>query len=376
MKKIVILGAGRVGGTIARDLCKNYEVTAVDANKNMLKFLGTKFPIKTLRLDLSDKNTIKRVAEKADLVINALPGFMGYAALEAIIKAGKNLVDISFFKEDPLNLDALAKSNDVTAAVDCGIAPGMANIILGYHSKTMAIWSYECMVGGLPFVRQWPFEYKAPFSPTDVIEEYVRPARYVEGGNIVIKPALSDAELVYFKEVGTLEAFNTDGLRTLLKTYRIPDMKEKTMRYPGHIKMIQALREAGFFERNFVEVKGLKIRPIDFTSAILFSNWQLGEKEEDFTIMRLTIRGEEKGEIKTINYHLFDRYDKTNEISSMARTTGYTCAAAARLVIENKFNRKGICPPEYIGENAECFGAIINYLKQHNVIFKIKVGSK
>src|SRR3989344_6654020 len=203
MKKIVILGAGRVGGTIARDLCKNYEVTAVDANKNMLNFLGTKFPIKTLRLDLSDKNTIKRVAEKADLVINALPGFMGYAALEAIIKAGKNLVDISFFKEDPLNLDALAKSNDVTAAVDCGIAPGMANIILGYHSKTMAIWSYECMVGGLPFVRQWPFEYKAPFSPTDVIEEYVRPARYVEGGNIVIKPALSDAELVYFKEVGT-----------------------------------------------------------------------------------------------------------------------------------------------------------------------------
>ena len=139
------------------------------------------------------------------------------------------------------------RQRGVTAVVDCGVAPGLSNMMLGYHASQGAVSSYRCLVGGLPVKRTWPWQYKAPFSPVDVLEEYTRPARLVEGGCIVTRPALSEPELVDLDPVGTLEAFNTDGLRSLLVTMRqVPDMVEKTLRYPGHIDYIRVLRESGF----------------------------------------------------------------------------------------------------------------------------------
>ena len=183
MKKVVVLGAGLVGRTIAIELSKDYQVTAVDANSDQLKNLSDK-KINTLKADLSSDSEIKKVIKDYDLVIGALPGFMGFKALKSIIEAGKNVVDISFFPEDPFLLDDLAKQKGVTAIVDCGVAPGFANIILGYHNQKMKISDYKCLVGGLPYKRDWPFEYKAFFSPIDVIEEYTRPARIVVDGKI------------------------------------------------------------------------------------------------------------------------------------------------------------------------------------------------
>jgi len=128
-------------------------------------------------------------------------------------------VDIAFFGEDPFLLDTLARSKDVTAVVDCGVAPGLCNIVVGYvETRLDFIDRYVCYVGGLPKVRKWPYEYKAVFSPKDVLEEYTRPARFVEFGHQVVKPALTDIELLDFPRVGTLEAFNTDGLRSLIKS--------------------------------------------------------------------------------------------------------------------------------------------------------------
>ena len=121
---------------------------------------------------------------------------------------------------------------NVTAIVDFGVAPGIPNLLLGYHQNTMKIDVYKCYVGGLPKKRTMPFQYKAPFSPVDVIEEYTRPARYVVNGEIVVKEALSEPEFLEFDEIGTLEAFNTDGLRSLLFTNDIPNKIEKTLRYP------------------------------------------------------------------------------------------------------------------------------------------------
>lgn len=144
-------------------------------------------------------------------------------------------------------MDTLAKQKNVTAIVDCGVAPGMSNWVLGHYNTQMKIQEFECMVGGLPMQRIKPWEYKAPFSPVDVIEEYIRPARYVVNGEIITRPALSDAELIDFPVVGTLESFNTDGLRSILFTMKhIPNMKEKTLRYPGHIALIQSLQKPGF----------------------------------------------------------------------------------------------------------------------------------
>ncbi len=171
--------------------------------------------VQTKKFDFSDLTALKQLISPFDLVVGAVPGFMGFDTAKAVIESGKNMVDISFFPEDPFLLDDLAKKNKTIIITDCGVAPGMGNIILGYHNQRMMIHDYECLVGGLPVVREWPYEYKAVFSPIDVIEEYIRPARYVQNGAVVTKEALSDTELVHFDGVGTLESWNSDGLRSL-----------------------------------------------------------------------------------------------------------------------------------------------------------------
>jgi len=363
---IVVLGAGLVGNAMAIDLSKNYDVTSVDFNEAALSPL-TKYGIKTIHADLSLAGKIAEVVAPFDLIIGAVPGFMGYKMMEAVINAGKNIVDISFYPEDPFGLDKLAKAKNVVAVMDCGVAPGMGNIILGYHNKQMAIDEYECLVGGLPVIRQWPFEYKAVFSPIDVIEEYTRPARYVVNGKLVIREALSDTELVDFKGLGTLESWNSDGLRSLAKTMDIPNMIEKTLRYPGSVEYLRVLREIGLFSEEPIDVKGTKIRPIDLTAKLIFPQWKLKPSEEDYTVMRIKI----KGEGKTLTYQLLDRYHKESNTISMARTTGYTCTAVANLVLNGSYNRKGISPPEYLGEDQENFSFILNYLAERGVVYHL-----
>lgn len=372
MKKIIVFGAGLVGKAIILELCKKYKVIAVDIDKNKLQYFEKIQPVNTIQADISDVKSIQKIIKNADLVIGAVPGFLGFEFLQNVIKCGKNIVDISFFPEDPFQLDKFAKEQNVTAVVDCGVAPGMSNLILGYHNKLMKVESFECLVGGLPFERSLPYQYKAPFSPIDIIEEYTRPARIMENGKIITKPALSDAEYVDIKPIGTLEAFNTDGLRTLLKTMKIPNMKEKTLRYPGHIEYIRVLRETGFFDKEEIQIGNMKISPIDFTSKLLFPKWKLEADEPEFTLMEITIKGIEKGKRKEYKYHLFDRFDEKTKISSMARTTGYTCTAIADLILEGKFNQKGICPPEFIGAKADCFENVISYLKDRNINYKVE----
>jgi saccharopine dehydrogenase-like NADP-dependent oxidoreductase len=366
MAKIIVLGAGLVGGVMAKDLAKDHEVASVDFNEDALSTLS-KLGIHTIHADLSNSATIERLINDYDLVVGAVPGFMGYKMLETVIKAGKNCVDISFFPEDPFGLDDLAKEMGVVAIMDCGVAPGMGNIILGHHNNQMEISDYECLVGGLPEVREWPYEYKAVFSPIDVIEEYTRPARYVQSSQLVTKEALSDTELIEFEGVGTLESWNSDGLRSLIDTMpHIPNMIEKTLRYPGCVEYLKVLRASGFFSYDEIDINGQMIRPIDLTSKLLFPKWQLKEGEKDFTVMRIRIKGKEEGKDINYQYYLLDKY-KDNTIS-MARTTGFTCTAVANLVVEGKYTRIGISPPEYLGEH---FEFIKSYLEDRGVIYTV-----
>ncbi len=367
MKKIIVLGAGLVGKAMAVDLAKKFDVTSVDINEQVL-IDATNAGLKTQQLDFSNTKLLKATIQPFDLVVGAVPGFMGFETAKAVIEAGKNMVDISFFSEDPFLLDELAKKNNVTIVTDCGVAPGMSNIILGYHNKQMKINSYECLVGGLPVVREWPFEYRAVFSPIDAIEEYTRPARYIQNGAEVIREALSDAELINFPGVGTLESWNSDGLRSLIKTMaNIPNMIEKTLRYPGCIEYLRVLRSIGYFSQEEIDVKGVKIKPIDLTAKLVFPQWKLKPGEEEFTVMRLRIEGEENGQAKKYEYNLLDRTDTASQTLSMARTTGYTCTAVANLVAENKFSRKGICPAEFVGEEESNFTFVMDYLKERGI---------
>jgi lysine 6-dehydrogenase len=370
-KKIIVLGAGLVGSAIAEDLHKNHDVTSLDPSQERLDFMASK-GIKTLRGDATQAAELTRIVADFDLVIGAVPGFLGFRVCETVIKAGKNMVDISFFPEDPFLLDELAKKHVVTIVTDCGVAPGMGNIILGYHDKQMQVKRYECLVGGLPVVREWPWEYKAVFSPIDVIEEYTRPARYVQNSQEVVREALSDAELVEFPGLGTLESWNSDGLRSLIKTMsHIPDMIEKTLRYPGCIEYLKVLRAAGFFSYDTIDIHGTPVRPIDVTAKLLFPQWKLKPGEEDFTIMRIVIDGLENGIQKRYTYHLLDRFNRDTQTISMARTTGYTCNAVAELVLDGTFQNAGINPPEFVGQTAGCYERVIEYLAMRHVNYEI-----
>jgi saccharopine dehydrogenase-like NADP-dependent oxidoreductase len=371
--KIIVLGAGLVGAPMAIDLARDSEftVSVADLSSQALSKLDKQHPIESIQRDLSKPEDVKALVDGFDMVVNAVPGFMGFQTLKSIIEAGKDVVDIAFFSEDPFELDELAKEKGVTAIVDCGVAPGMSNILIGHVDslldKTEQILIY---VGGLPEIREWPYEYKAPFSPIDVIEEYVRPARYVENGHLVVHPALSEPELIDFPGIGTLEVFNTDGLRSLAKTMNAPNMKEKTMRYPGHIEKMRMLRETGFFSQDEIDIKGVRIRPIDLTSKLLFPKWEYSKGEADITVMQVTVEGAKSGQRLRYRYDLIDRYDAVTETSSMARTTGYTATMAVRLLANGMYTRKGLSAPEYIGRHPECVEFLLNGLRDRGVVYK------
>ena len=373
--KVAVLGAGMVGSAIAIDLASRHHVTAFDVSDTNLEMLKKRNPrVDTQLTDLRAYSSYPQLLSSFNIVVTAGPGFMGYKTLEASINCGKNIVDISFFPEDVLQLDQLAKEKGVTVITDCGVAPGMSNFIIGHHNEEMKIEALEIYVGGLPKVRKKPFQYKAPFSPADVIEEYTRPARLMENGHIIIRPALSEVEWIHFENLGTLEAFNTDGLRSLLYTMpHIKNQKEKTLRYPGHVDIIISLKESGFFNETPIDVNGSKISPLKVTSQILFNEWKLGLEEEELTVMKVKLIGKKDGESKTIEWSLLDFYDHETKISSMARTTGYTCTAAVNLLAQNLFNEKGVFPPELVGKHKACFDFVLDYLKERKVNWVKKV---
>ena len=373
MNKTIVLGAGMVGSAIAIDMAKHHEVTLTDFDRETLKNAKKKCSVlKTLELDVTNKPSLKSTIKPFDLVICAVPGFLGFETLKSIIEAGKNVVDISFFPENSLELDSLAKEKNVTAIVDCGVAPGMGNIILGHYNEKLKLSDFECLVGGLPKVKKWPFNYKAPFSPVDVIEEYTRPARYIENGNLIVRDALTDCEYVEFDKVGTLESFNSDGLRSIIFTMpHISNMKEKTLRYPGHVEYIKVLKESGFFKEDKININGTEVSPIEFTSKILFNEWKLEEEDKEFTIMRITLKGENsQGKEEEIVYDLYDEYCQETKVSSMSRTTGYTATAAANLFLDGLFTEKGVFPPELVGKHEVCFNYFLKYLEERNVVYK------
>ncbi len=365
-----------MGGPMAQDLAKDSDinVTVADISDSILDRFNSQPNIQTIKQDLSDKNSLSHLISQFDMVISAVPGFMGYETLKTIIEAGKNVVDIAFFPEDALTLNELAIEKNVTAIVDCGVAPGMSNMLMAYGDSLLDKTENAVIyVGGLPEVRTHPWEYKAVFSPVDVIEEYIRPAFYVEDGKIIEKPALSEPEFIDFSRVGTMEVFNTDGLRSLIKTLDIPNMKEKTMRYPGHIDKILFLRENGFFSEDPVLIDGQMVRPLDVTVKLLFPQWKLKEGEVDITIMQIKVDGQKDGKKRTYTWDLFDKYDPDTKVHSMARTTGYTATVVLRLLKEGVFNKKGVIPPEFIGQNETCVKFVLNELKNRNIEYKATI---
>ncbi len=369
--RIVVLGAGRVGSAIAVDLAAepDFRVTVVDRDAAVLDPLRPHIHADMREVDLSDPGRVLELAREHDLVVGAVPAHMGFETVRAALDAGRHVVDISFFEEDALALDDLARSKGVVAAVDAGVSPGLSNMILGHlQSACDRVTRYVCYVGGLPEDRSGLFHYKAPFSPADVIEVYTRPARYKASGEICTAPALTGIEKLTVPEVGVLEGFVTDGLRTLLADETVPDMRELTLRYPGHAGQMRLLSEMGLFDTDPVEVAGVSLPPRALTAQLLFPHWEFAPGEPDFTALRVEVDTVSDGRAERHVYDMLDRYDAATGISSMGRTTGYTCTAIVRLVASGDYAEAGISPLERVGRAPGCFDRVVDHLAARGVV--------
>lgn len=374
MINAVVLGSGMVGSVMATDLAADakFRVTAADARPQALELTSERarrlgVPLTTTPADLSSPAELLRLIDGADVVLGALASHLGFGALKTVIDAGRNYADISFMPEDAMDLDAHARAKGVTCVFDMGVAPGMSHLLAGLASHRLSpCESIEIYVGGLPRERRWPFQYKAAFSPADVIEEYTRPARLVEHGRVVTRQALSEPELIDLPGVGTLEAFNTDGLRSLASTLRVPFMKEKTLRYPGHIDLMRAFRETGLFSKTPIDFRGTPVVPLELTSALLFPKWSYGPGEEDLTVMRVTA-ADRAG--RRLAWDLLDFYDPVTQTTSMARTTAFPCTSAARLIADGALKLPGVNPPERLAAIAGIPERVLSDLSDRGVRF-------
>jgi len=363
LKKVGILGAGKVGRAMALDLANSFKVTSADISSQALASLkSSNSDILTEQLDLSKPESLERFIPNHDIILNAVPGYMGYSVSKQVLEAKRNLVDISFMPEDFMQLDSLAKKNSVTAVMDAGIAPGVSHLLAGFANSKMKLENLVIYVGGLPKVRTWPFNYKAPYSLCDVLEEYTRPVTIRENGSTQVVEALSGLELIESEtELGTLEAFYTDGLRSLLETMpHVSTMKEKTLRYPGHTEYINVLKQSGFLSQSTLELGGKEFRPIDLTTKVLEKSFDLKEGEEDFLVMIFKAWGGGK----SMTGRVFDKYREG--VSAMGRTTGYTATACTNLVAKS-FSEKGVFPLDLLGANQEHYDFLVDYLKQRNI---------
>ncbi|MBW3671666.1 MAG: saccharopine dehydrogenase NADP-binding domain-containing protein [Acidobacteria bacterium] len=373
MKRIAVLGCGLIGATIVRDLANDSEfaVRAVDVSEKALDGLAEH--VERQQADLSDQNEIRRVIANADVVVGAVPGRFGQAMLRTVIEAGKPISDISFAPENPLELDELAKEQRIAAVVDAGVSPGLSNLAVGRGDALLdVVEQATILVGGLPVPRYWPYEYRSVFSPTDVIEEYTRPARLVENERVVTREALSEVEMIDFDGIGTLEAFNTDGLRTLLDTVRAVNMKEKTLRYPGHVDRMRMMREAGFFSDEPVNVDGTEVVPRRLTETLMFSQWQRPANEEELTVLRVDVAGSSGGKARSYRFDLLDRTDLETGTSSMARTTGFPCAIIAGLLARGEIGTSGVLPLEILGRDERLYERIIAELERRGVKLEMR----
>lgn len=373
-----------VGSVMATDMASDFAVTIADSRPAALDAAVARAKCAhrgvTPRLaDLSDPTVLRAIIQPFDIILGALSSRIGFQSLRTIIEAGKNYCDISFFAQDAMELDALAKQHGVTAVVDCGVAPGMSNLICGHEvaefQRSGTADSLAIYVGGLPRERRWPFQYKAGFAPSDVIEEYTRPTRLVENGKIVVRDALTEPEWLDFAGLGTLEAVNTDGLRSLAYTLTVPNMKEKTLRYPGHYDLMRVFKETGLFSEDEIVVGGVKVKPRDVTAAVMFPKWTYQPGEEDLTVMRILVEGTRGGKRERVTWDLVDLFDKPSGATSMSRTTAFPCTIVARMIAAGTLQRPGVSPPEMLGAMPGMLDMVVKELAKKGIEYTRNVAA-
>lgn len=368
--KVLVVGSGKVGSEIARDLARSSEVdsvTVADAQSRNLKNVRGNEKIGTRRLDISQRKPLLDAMRHVDLICGALPGRLGFQLMTYAVEAHRDLVDISYTPENPFKLHSKARDQENIIVPQCGVAPGFTNMCVGDASRRLGtITKVRVFVGGLPQKPTPPLNYRIVFSLEDVINEYSRPARIIEAGKEKMVDALSGRGFLNFPGVGRLEYFITDGLGSLPRSFpKAREMFEYTLRYPGHAEMMDTLRILGFFDREEVQVNGFAIAPRRLSIALLKDAMSLGPPE-DLLALRVEVEGK-PGRKSLLSYRILDYYDAKGKVSAMARTTAYPCTSAALLVGQRKLKSVGVVTPEKIAKDPRHFGFVMSRLKSKGV---------
>ena len=375
--KILVIGTGHIGSVIAKDLAQilpSAKIAIADKSKNRAEAVAKRIDRKNVsstQLDVFDHKILVKTLRGFDLAIGALPGEIGYKALKACIDAKVDMVDVSFMPEDPLSLNEKAVKAAVTIIPDCGVAPGLSHLLLMRGvSKLEQAQNAEILVGGLPAKPIPPLGYTITWSVEGLIDEYTRKARIVKNGKVTEVEPLDSVEEVEFPAVGKLEAFYSDGLRTLLKTVKgVKNMAEKTLRYPGHIEKIRLLKDMGFFDEKPVQTDNFVVSPKSVTVKLLEHKLKKPEVE-DILAMLVQVDGTKNGQKMRYAFYLLDHYDGRSKITAMARTTAYTASCVAQLIAKKIITDKGVIPPERLGENEIIFRKLMALLRKRGIHIK------
>ncbi|MEM2105774.1 MAG: saccharopine dehydrogenase family protein [Candidatus Bathyarchaeia archaeon] len=372
--KVLIVGCGNIGAVAAEDLVKSMpsaKIVLADKDEERVKRVAQKIRgenVSYMQLDVSNKDKLVHSLEGFNLALGFLPGNLGYSLVDACIKAGKNLVDVSYMPQNPLMLNDAAVKAHVTVVPECGLAPGISNILVGHAARRLdKVEKIHILVGGIPEKSVPPLGYVVTWSPENLVDEYTRKARIVVDGKMVDVEALSGIEEVEFPGLGKLEAFYTDGLRTLLSTFNgVDEMWEKTLRYKGHAEKARLLRDLGFFEDEALDVDGVKVSPKRFT-ARLFQKRLCMPEVRDVVALKVEVFGLKAGRKVGYAYRLLDFYDAKSGTTAMARTTAYPASIVAQMLLEGVIKAKGVVPPEKLGMDDEFFRIFLYELERREV---------
>jgi lysine 6-dehydrogenase len=355
---MLVLGAGLQGSACAYDLLQNPDVSQVrladlrfDHLAEFLKPLSGPRLIPTT-LDVRDREAVLAVMRESDAVMSAIPYYLNLQLTECAVEAGVHFCDLGGNTEIVFQQKALAErasAKGVTIIPDCGVAPGMVNILAEHGIQQLdTVDSVRIYVGGLPQNPEPPLNYQVVYSLEGVLDYYTTRSWVLRDGRRNQVAALSEREPVEFPApVGTLEAFHTaGGLSTMAFRYegKIPEMEYKTLRYPGHAEIMEAIRELGLLDLEPVDVKGIKVVPRDlFVAAV---GPKLTKNGKDLLALRVTVRGTKGGKPAERRFDLVDRYDEAHGVSAMMRTTGYSLSITGQMQVRGEVGPPGVWTPD------------------------------
>ena len=356
--RMLVLGAGLQGSACAYDLLQSPDVREVrlaDINiQHLPPFLA---PYSGPRLvptplDVRDREAVLAVMRSADAVMSAIPYYFNLDLAKCAVEAGVHFADLGGNTDLVISqkaLDGEARAKGITIVPDCGLAPGMVNILAQYGiSQLDSVDSVKIFVGGLPQHPEPPLNYQVVYSLEGVLDYYTTKSWIVRNGRGQQIDALSEIEHVDFGDgVGTLEAFHTaGGLSTMAFTYdgKIPTMEYKTLRYPGHAAMMAAIRQLGLLDLEPVEVKGMKVVPRDVFIATVGP--RLTRESPDLVALRVEVRGSASGMPRRLVWELVDRADEKHGISAMMRTTGYSLSVTGQMQARGEVQPLGVHTPD------------------------------